>query len=288
MSHLALQRVIVRMLYDRRFCESVYADPAGATADCDLDDDERAWLVEPDPRAYRTDPMRRSRSLAGLLEEYPVAGALRVRSESDPGVLDPFFSSDLFHHTLQSGTSLAAAFGEWLQTGSDRPWSRSVAGLERTMAAARRDAGSGVERSSPGGLRLASGVRVHALPSGGLERYGHQLARLREHPRGVVEAVVDLGWTLPPSLGLGGATTAPPSSPGGDEAVLVDARAAELRLEPLSVELGAVLRLLESPQSFDDFVRAAAALGAEEEDCRGILEDFAGDGIVVAEPPVST
>jgi len=71
MSHIALQHVIVRMLYDPAFVQRVYADPHVATADCDVCDDERAWLVRADRRAWSVDPYRRARSLTGLLEEYP-------------------------------------------------------------------------------------------------------------------------------------------------------------------------------------------------------------------------
>ena len=69
MSHVALQHVIVRMLYDPPFVDRVYDDPKAATHDCDLTDDERTWLVAADRRAWGIDPLRRTRSLAGLIEE---------------------------------------------------------------------------------------------------------------------------------------------------------------------------------------------------------------------------
>ena len=74
MSHIPLQRVIVRMLYDAAFRSKVYAGPSTALADVDVSPDEASWLTALDPRAYATDPHVRGRSLHGLLSEYSVSG----------------------------------------------------------------------------------------------------------------------------------------------------------------------------------------------------------------------
>ena len=67
MSFVVLQRVVVRMLFDLQFAQAVIADPDASLSALDLRDDERRWLAETDPRAWRLDPMRRSRTLRALL-----------------------------------------------------------------------------------------------------------------------------------------------------------------------------------------------------------------------------
>lgn len=117
MSDLALQHVVVRMLYDRAFADSVFDSPHRALEGVDLSEHELAWIQQTDRRAFRTDPHRRARSLTGLLEEYPTATAALVRvARRDPPVaaLDEFFSSEEFHSGMQAGRSLAISFGEYL------------------------------------------------------------------------------------------------------------------------------------------------------------------------------
>ncbi len=82
MSHVAVQRVIVRMLYDAAFAERVYDDPGSALAGVDLTDAETAWLTASDPRAWRVDPLRRARTLKALLDEFSVSGAETGRRSS--------------------------------------------------------------------------------------------------------------------------------------------------------------------------------------------------------------
>ncbi|TNF28290.1 MAG: hypothetical protein EP329_18100, partial [Deltaproteobacteria bacterium] len=138
MGHVALQRVVVRMLFDQAFADRVYADPAGAVAGLELSEAERGWLVAPDRRAYRVDPMRRHRSLRALIEEHPVsvaalaAGGVAVRGH------DAFFSGERFHGAIQGRRSLAVAFGEHLEALARTPMQRGVVALERAIAAARR------------------------------------------------------------------------------------------------------------------------------------------------------
>ena len=72
MNAQALQRVVVRMLYDPALVDAVYG---GAPVE-GLDAPGRAHLIRVDRRAWATDPYRRSRSLKALIEEMPVSAAL--------------------------------------------------------------------------------------------------------------------------------------------------------------------------------------------------------------------
>ena len=101
MSAVALQRVVVRMLFDAVFRNRVYANPESTLHDVGLTLTERQWLLTPDPRAYGVDTHRASRALTSLLEEYPVAGALVLRTQRGLENLQLFFTSELFHHCIQ-------------------------------------------------------------------------------------------------------------------------------------------------------------------------------------------
>jgi len=114
MSHVALQRVMVRMLYDPEFTAKVLAGDERALDGAPLSAEERAWLREPDPRAWRVDPERPTRSLGVLLQQYPASVALAVRSAGGTAPLAAFFRSDRFHRAVQDRGSMALAFGEHL------------------------------------------------------------------------------------------------------------------------------------------------------------------------------
>ena len=133
MSHLALQRVAVRMFYDPAFQAAVYHDATAALAGVELSAVEREWIAKPDPRAWRTDTNRRTRSLVAMLEEYPASVAA---SKGGVDALDVFFSSKAFHTCVQDGGSLADAFGWWLERRGGL--AGEIAKLERAGAYLRR------------------------------------------------------------------------------------------------------------------------------------------------------
>jgi hypothetical protein len=110
MSHQALQRVLVRLLYDPVFAEAVALAPDSALADVPLSQAERGWLAAADPRPFRLDPLRRTRTLRALLDEYPAALALALAAPTRLDV-DAFFSSPEFHTAIQDRHALAPRFG---------------------------------------------------------------------------------------------------------------------------------------------------------------------------------
>lgn len=276
MSARALQRVAVRMLYDARFLDEVYADVDRATADCELAEDERSWLVRPDRRAWRTDPLRRTRSLGALVEEFAVSVALFARACPDaPSRLDAFFSSRDFHRGMQRGESLAALFAGWFERQVAAPPAGCVR-LEAAIARCRREAeasGSGPwpapDPDPSGVLVLAPGVAVLELADGTVHGWAQVLAELRRGP--VADRAID------PRVGVPALETGP-----GAEGVVVDARGADPRLELVSAELAGVLVGASGPVDFAGFCRHGAARGAGVADCRSIVESFAADGLLVA------
>jgi len=75
-SHVALRRVMIRLLHDPVFATAVYADAESALAGVDLSATERAWLTAPPPAAWQTDSARPARVLAALAEEFPATVTL--------------------------------------------------------------------------------------------------------------------------------------------------------------------------------------------------------------------
>ena len=144
MNPQALQRVVVRMLYDPKLVEAVYSNAPVPG----LDDEGRNHLMCIDRRAWATDPYRRSRTLQALIEELPVSAALAGIHR-----LDAFFSSTAFHHAVQQRQALVLAFADWLE-----PKVGAVAGLERAIARAR-------QRSPRTGAGLCMAVGVSAILS---------------------------------------------------------------------------------------------------------------------------
>lgn len=160
MSHVALRRVMVRLLHDPSFVERLHADPADALAGADVTAEEQAWLLATPVPAWGTDADRGYRLVAGLLDEYPGAAALA------PERICTFLASDAFHRAVQGRGSLAAALGEHF-AGDARAAdvARLEAAIARVRRAPRRTAASGA-----GGLRLAERAAVLVVPWGTLER----------------------------------------------------------------------------------------------------------------------
>lgn len=251
---VALQRVIVRMLFDPAFADRVY----GGEPLPELDPRSRALLLQVDRRAWGTDPHRRARALTALLEEFPASAALAGVER-----LDAFFSSPTFHRAIQSRQSLALCFGGWLESLAG-----PVATLEGAVASARRD--RPLRRGTPGPHRRlvrAPGVRVLRVPGGTLARYQHVAARLGPDPlRALAHGRFSLG-RLPPLL--------------DQEILLVE------RSEKGNVQIGeipdALAELVEAaaqPRSRAELLDEARRLGADPGDDAEIVDGLVGDGLL--------
>ncbi len=139
MSASGLQRVYVRMLFDPAFVDAVHRDPAEALSGTDVTEVERGWLLACDRRLFTADPLRRRRSLKGLVDEFKGSSALVVARTRKLATLDAFFSSPLFHGVIQQRGSMALAYADYLGTlATLDPRIAAVATLEGAMARARR------------------------------------------------------------------------------------------------------------------------------------------------------
>ncbi len=270
MSAAAVQRVVVRMLYDPALVDAVYADSAAALADVALTPAQRAWLVAPDRRRWRADPHRRARALHALLEEYPAAGARVARIEG-LGALDAFFSSAGFHRCVQGRGSLAEAFGDFL--GARGGPVGGVARLEQAIARVRRAPSRPITGASGDGpWRTAPWIDAFLAPATALADRQAVVAALAAHPQGTLAGLVDSTVGLP---------AAPAGSPEAGFLVERDAAGA--------VAVGdcspALARLLahRAPRDLPALQAALCALGAEGDEAAEVAADLLADGLLVRE-----
>jgi hypothetical protein len=143
MSHHTLQKLMVRMLFDEKFVEEVYAAPDRALAGLDLTEAERGHLLSVDRRAWRHDPLRRRRTLRTLVEEFEVSTTIILAETRSLASLERFFSSRFFHGSVEERGSMGLAFAEFLLDGGRRgewraPQLADVARLEASIAGCRR------------------------------------------------------------------------------------------------------------------------------------------------------
>lgn len=280
MSAVALQRVVVRMLFDTAFRDQVYVAPGAALHDVELTPEERQWLVTPDPRAYGTDGYRQSRTLTGLLEEYPVAGALALRCLQGAPRLHAFFSSACFHQCIQQRGSLAEAFGSYIASPAfaDCPELAPLAEVERSIARVRRAAVVPAGREpcldADTCLMLAPWVELLSLPATTLPRYRRLHRHLHQHRATLLQAVLNTAYRLP---------NGPAFQPQPAVFVLVVAApdAAGPTLEPTSPELGGLLAAARLGMACRDLCAVAMRLGAEAQEALEVVQGCVSDQLLV-------
>jgi hypothetical protein len=187
---VALQRVVIRMLFDPAFVERVYASPTTALAGIELDAGLVAQLVgSNDRRLWNADRLRRSRALEILMDEFKVTTTLVLAERGELEFLDAFFGSELFHAAVQRRAYMALAFVAYLEhafaSGQLRsPHTRATLELESSMARSRRDLRDARRGHDPALRRIPGakpgerwvvrpGVRSLFLASGTLELVQH-------------------------------------------------------------------------------------------------------------------
>jgi hypothetical protein len=256
-SAVALQRVAVRMLFDAAFADAVYRDPDAALAGLPLTAAERGWLRHPDRRAWGADPLRRWRALTGLLEEYPVTGALARRVHGDFAGLDAFFSSSVFHGCIQARGSLALAFGDFVAAHAD-PRVRAAARIERAIAR--------VRRRRPGRGELVAAAEGVTVPAGSLAMYQQLAPRLPS-----VEAVAD-PRALPAAL--------PAIGPGEEHLVAEPTPDGGVGLGEASAPLVALLEAARDGARRSDLLALARRLGCDDGEDAEVVDGLVEEGLL--------
>ena len=143
MSHHTLQKLIVRMLFDEDLVGEVYGSPDRALAGLDLTEAERSQLLSVDRRAWRSDPLRRRRTLRDLVEEFKVSTTIILAETRSIASLERFFSSQVWRRSVEERGSMGLAFADFLLDGSRReewkaPQIPDVVRLEAAIAGCRR------------------------------------------------------------------------------------------------------------------------------------------------------
>jgi hypothetical protein len=275
MSYHHLQRVVVRMLFDPTLVAQIFADPATALGHEDLTEQEKRWLVEVDRRAYAVDPLRRTRTLTALIEEFPVSVHHLVQQTGQAALLDTFFSSTYFHTCIQQRGSLAVAFSEYVLAAAPYRSSPGLAlaplvEIEMAMAHLRRQP-SRLNATPPSTchlLRLAPTVALMPTPLGTLAHYQATLETLRSDPDGLVAAA------LKPSI------LPDPQETQDHEWLLIVWHQDSAAIELLPEALGPLLAA--TPASRSTLVAAICALGADVHEANEILDDLVTGGVLCA------
>jgi hypothetical protein len=284
MTAVTLQRVVVRMMFDAAFRDRVYANAGTALQGLDLTPDERRWLIAPDPLAYGTDTYRCSRALTGLLEEYPVAGALALRTPHGIDRLHGFFAADMFHHCIQERGSMAEAFGAYLaaETFAQQPEIARMATVEWGIVRVRRAVDIA---SRPFGtltpntrLRLAPWVELLSLHPTTLPRYSTLFSCLGQYGASRLAAALDTTYALPAGQ---------PAQDDATEFVMIvgASGAAGPSLEPASDELGALLNAAQTDPTCRELCAAAVRLGAEPHEALELIQGFLDERLLIQLAP---
>ena len=185
MSHHALQKLVVRMLFDEAFVAAVHADPDEALAGTGLTATERTQLLSVDQRAWRYDALRRRRTLRTLVEEYKVSTTIALAETRSLASLERFFSSSFFHAAVQQRGSMGLAFSEFLLEGCRQgswtaPQLPDVIRLEAAMVACRRS----LEReATPNELpaNLHDRMRIRLAPGCGVASFQANVIETIQH-----------------------------------------------------------------------------------------------------------
>ncbi len=246
MSHLALRRVMVRLLHDPTLVEAVYADAGRALAGVPLDAAERRWLAAVPHAAWGTDPQRPARVLAALADEFPATTGIAS------GRASSFFASPAFHRAVQDRGSLALAFGEHLGAAHDARVA-SLARLETAIAYVRRAAR--VPRPSHDGyLRRTPAAAVARVGPGTLACY--QAIRAGRPPEAIT---------------------------AGDECLLVLRRGtgSEATVEEIPAALAGLLDAASVPQPRAALEKQARRLGADADEDAEIVDELVRDRLLL-------
>jgi len=265
----ALQRVTVRMLFDPGFAAAVFDRPQDALADVAISADELRWLTATDRRAWRLDPLRRSRTLLTLIEEFPVSAATVCSMDGQASRLDAFFSSAHFHEAIQTRLALVGAFGAFI-VDADVPELTPMARIEAAIARCRRSEESAALPA--GHLALAPGYEVLRLPGGTLARFGAIVAQLDATGPTRVEAMLADGFRL-----RGVETMAPADT----QHLLVEPGSDGPGLGELSEALARLLLVASNPVGRSVLLEAAVDLGAGVDEAVELVAELVADGVLV-------
>ena len=266
MNPRAIQRAVVRMLYEPGFAAAIH----GARAVPGLTEAERALLRRVDPRAFTTDGFRRARAVQAIVEEFPCSAAAVGLAR-----VEEFLKSREFVGCLTGRGSMGLAFATWLEDQA-----AGVGKIEAAMAQLRRGEVPGA--TSPGVLRCAGSLAPLTVPAGSLAWYEATRAWLGATPLATLTG-------QPTVLGQAARAAPPRRSPVrgrdvGEEHLLLEVGAnGEMALGTASEALVRLLRFARRGRTRAELEREAITRGAARDEATGVIDDLLAQGLLVAD-----
>ena len=268
-----LQKIVVRMLFDQTFCDSIYKDPTAVLGELPIAAKTYEWLRRADRRRWHVDTLRCARTLSVLLEEYPASAVLYARHRSLTSMLS-FFSSKFFHDAIMDEVPLPLAFGSWLETSVFVD--SSMVKLELAIARRRRlipHAGN----QSP--YCLSPTTELLSLEEGTLLRYQKIKATLPSDPQDMVKHLMALSTRQDISKR--------PRSTKTEEFVIVDL-SPNGGIGDSSEELYRWLSHFGDGLTHGEMVAMSLTLGLQHNDSLSLLQEMAADGLLIINTNVPT
>jgi len=266
MSAQALQRMLIRVMFDPSLLEALRSEPEQVMGMESLSTHELTDLLSQDPRAFRTDSHRSSRHLQALLEEYPVS--VHHFTQGNPGRLLSFFSSARFHDAIQQWTSIRKAFERYLVEQAP-PEFEPLISLEGAIATSRHSS-QNEDPLSPGHWRLGPSKGLVQTPSGLCAKYSELLLPMKETH--ILEALKS-----PPGSALN------LSGKKDSWALIEKNEAGELEMGEIPESLAQILLEIEHKEvPHRELVDIIISLGADHrEEAEEVLQSLRGEGLLV-------
>ena len=126
-----LQRIVIRLLFDPTLVDQLYDEPEKTAHQLGLTSKELGMFHAQPRWRWGLDQERTHRALEGLLLHCPVSIFTLMSFGRPPSLLLEFFSSRIFHETIQTRALLAHGFLTWLTQlpqgpVPDRLWNRWI------------------------------------------------------------------------------------------------------------------------------------------------------------------
>jgi hypothetical protein len=187
MSHHALQKLMVRLLFDKAFVAQLYSTPDEALAGAELTSAEREQLLRVDRRAWGHDPLLCRRTLRTLVEEFKISTTIILAETRSIASLEAFFSSRCFHNFVERRGSMAQGFAEFLLDGFQRkcwiaPQLPDVIRLESAIVSCRRTlAREGQHKATDLPTSIDDHLRVRLAPGCDVSSFQANVIAIIQH-----------------------------------------------------------------------------------------------------------
>lgn len=285
--HVALQRIVVRMLFDPGLVESLYRDPAPILTPLGISERLQAQLIANDRRLWQADRLRRRRALNVLMEEFKVSTALALDESRRLGTLTDYFSSPEFHAAVQGRGYMALAFAAYLRRLIRdgvliRAAARSVLALEEGMAWSRRARREAARGRDPGVAATAGRAAGRCWLTTPGVRSLTVMDEIFELAGRVEERLFEL--SLVPALALSDdpqRLTGLPEAGGATRALLLEpGEGADVEVTTIEADYGALIAAAEGGLDDAGLAAAVAPLGVDRARAREMAKALRKAGVL--------